>query len=379
MTLEALPVKTAIQYQADFQATLQGISEGTLNDFSSGSVLTFLSELFGEGFGSLDATVNDRITNIVFGSVAQLFGVQNVAGTYAQIKLIFFPTNIDRVASFLIDTGFSVLVNGVLFRTDSQVSVPPGSLFAEVTATAAEVGLRGNISVSSEVAWQVVPGLANVAIAQTNFLIKPGSDALDYASATNALTGLLVNQALITVADYEALLSQRFAGLIFSVIQNLDKDKVTKKAGIIHIFGCNPDYSVLSAPQKLAVSDALKDGWALIYVDDFNLLTLRVSVIADLTVGSDPTTVSTAINAALKIELSPVNQKGKRFISLYDLLGSLYSVSGVDSIPYLSLDTGDGVFKAENIPLPNLYTLVRLGAVNVQFEGLLGVYANANI
>jgi hypothetical protein len=379
MTLEALPVKTDVEYQKEFRDTLQGISQGTLNDFGSGSVLTLLSEIFALGFSSLDENLNREITDVVFGSIARLFGVSDVAGARAQIKLVFYPVNIDQVSSFVIESGFPVLVNGVVFRTDAQLSVNPGNLFAEVTATAVEVGKQDSVSPASLVSWQAIPGLSNVAISATNYLISPGSDPLDYSSATNALTGLLVNQALITVEDYEALLDQRFPGFVFSVIENLDKDKVTRRSGIIHIFGSTKDFNNLTEAQKLQVSTGLSDGWALVYVSDFNRLNLHVSVIADINPGSNPQEVALAINVALLSEYLPGNQKKLKAISLNDTIAAVYEIPGVKSVQYLSFDSGDGVYKAENVALQNLYTLVVIDKVKVQFEGVTGVFNYENV
>jgi hypothetical protein len=292
---------------------------------------------------------------------------------------VFYPQNIDQVAPFTIEASFPVLVNGVLFRTDSQVSIPPGSLFGEVLATAAEVGERGNISIGSSVSWQPVSGLANIAVSQSSPVVQRGTDPLDYSGAVNQLTGSLVNQALITTSDYEALLATRFPNQIFSAIPNLDKDKVTKKSGIIHLFGCNEDFSNLTELQKLEVANSFQGGWALVYVSDFNEVTLRVSVIATLIPGGTPGTVGTAINQALLEHFSLRNQRGKTSIKLNDAIAQVYKIDGVQSVSYLSFDLGDGVFKSENIALQNIYTLIVLGLVTVQFEGLPAVNSYVNI
>jgi hypothetical protein len=366
MALDAVQEKSAREYQEQFQETLLGVSGGVLSDFSASSVLTLLSEVYGLGFGGLNANINEKIEEVIFSSIAKLFGSSEVTGTRTQVIVSFFPDRIDTIATYRIDSYFQFTINGVPFQTDQEVSVPPGSLFSSVTATAINVGVN-NFDLSSGISWESVPGLANIAFKET---ITPGTNAQTFQNVSTNLTTLLVNQALITTSDYEGVITRRFPELVLRVLPNLDRDKLTVKPGVIHVFASNKNLTPVSPDVKAQITNLLSEGWAIVYVSDFTLMPLKISVIGILTPGSGSDSTAALIRDKLINEFLPGNREPGEDIDLNDTIGSLYSVPGVRSISYLGFDTGDNLYQAMDIPVQNLFTLVNLIQIKVEFTGV---------
>lgn len=367
--LDAIVVDTAEKHEALYKAEVLARSQGTLNDFSIGSILKVFAETYGLGFSKLELQSNEKITEVVFSSIAKLLGATDFEGVKARITLEFLPVNIDTINALRISAGYRVEINGAIFETTQELNIPPGGFSSRVIAECTEIGTQGNVIAGSVVNYAPVDNLRSISVVAEPLVY--GKDRQTYQDVTVNLTQNFINKALVTTSDYQAILTAIYPNLVFKAVPNLASDKITKINGTMHIFVMQNNASFATAEQKRNIVDALKEGWATVYVSDFSLYNFKISAIVRVIPGAELATVANAIAAKLKDFYSPLNTINRRDIDLYDTVGLIYGIDNVDvangGVGYVSFDNGDGQWQAIDIPMPNVYTIPKLDSVKVTF------------
>ena len=129
-------------------------SNGTINDFSSGSPITALLE--GQVFaqGELLYYLNRLPDAVITEWIGPFLGSMRQTGAASTVSLTF--TIQTRDTPFVVDSGFAVsttpgLANGIdaTFLTDTTLIIPPGEGTGTVSATCTILGAGGNVPADS--------------------------------------------------------------------------------------------------------------------------------------------------------------------------------------------------------------------------------------
>ena len=366
MTLNAIEISTAEAHAAQFRAEVLARSNGLLNDFSVASILRVLEETYALGFTALELQTNEKITNVVFQSVAKLLGATDFQGVQATITLEFLPYQIDMVNDLRVSSGYRVTINGQIFETLAEMQILAGRSSGQVLAQALDAGSAGNVPSSAQVSFAPIPGIRVIQVVGDPVVLGKDTQSFDQVSVN--LTNEFVNRALITTRDYQALLAIEFPDLLFKAVANLGADKVTVAPGSMHIFGISSLGTELTSSQKNAIAATLSDGWATVFVSPFTLYPFKISCICKPQSGQDEATLAGLIKTKLNGYYEASLAVNRSDIDLYDTIAQVYTVPGVQQIGYLSFDQGDGQWQAIDIPMPNIFTIPKLEDIKVTFN-----------
>jgi hypothetical protein len=364
-----IDISTVKQHFENFKNAVIAASQGVLNDFRTQSNLTMLGEAFSLGLAEVEATTEAAFSDRIDRSILALFGLTETEGAKASVVLKFTPTTINLVSSFSIDAAFRVTINGTLFQTEQVVTVPPGNLSAQVIATAVDAG-EVNVSVNSQVTWNFVNGLSNVAVVE---VVSSGTNDESVSKLSASIFEVLRNRALITQDNYIYTVKQILgASTYIKVIPNIGKDGSTYQRGTMHIFALNSDYQGLTSVQKNSLAVELSKGWASVFISDLQLYPLKVSVIGKISLAADNATVSTAIAAVVSQYFSEVFSRDP-VIDLNDVIIRVGAIADITRIDSITFDTGSGIGTALDLPLPSARHIPRLTQLTTVLNGVSNV------
>lgn len=347
-----------------FLSTVRSASNGVLNDSRPRSILSVIGRGFSEGLRSLEERLNAKINDDIDKSVPKLFGFDVNEGVKTQAIFSFTPTQIDNARSFEIATGFRIEMNGFVFQTDSTLSVPPGGLNGLVTATALLPGVASNVVGNSySINWEPTQGLLSVRLQS---ITTPGKDPQTIDNISSEIIESLINRSLIKADNY-AYVARQVLGdnSAVTVIPNLAKDGINSERGTMHVFASVGGLP-LTEDQKRLVLEELSAGWASIYISNITIVKLYVKIFLRSLPGVDQSQLTALINDMLAVRYNANTYNSGQDIDLYDLIGALYKIPGVEQIGSVQFHTGSGVYEAIDIALKP-YETVQFTKLDIQF------------
>jgi hypothetical protein len=352
----------AREHLETYLETVRSASNGLINDFRPRSIVSVLGRAFSEGLNALEVRLNARINAEILEAVPRLFGFTESTGTKSQIVLVFTPSRINTAKSFEIGAGFRVTINGWAFTTDSLLSVAPNTLNGLVTATALLPGVKGNISGNpTDINWESIEGLLSVTFKS---LIIQGTDLQTIDTLSSDITQTLINRSLIKSDNYEyAAKTILGSNSAVKAIANLAKDKISFERGSMHIFGSAGGVA-LTEDKKRSLYAELAKGWATVYISDIVIVKINVQIYLRAKSGVDQVTLTALITDMLRSRFNSSTYSPGDDVDLYDLIGALYKVEGVDNIGLCQLNKNNGVFEGKDIPLKK-YETVQFNTLNI--------------
>lgn len=273
-------------------------------------------------------------------------------------------------AGYVVPPAFEVDVDGWIFATDAELTIPPGSTTGSVLVTAREDGAGAN-GLGATVSK--ITALAYVVSVAVNGVSSGGTDGeTDEAYQNRMVQELqLWGRSLVTLRDYEllALLSPLGIGRVVATVIGNRHVRVTVTDATGEALSPFGQVALLAEYQKLQLVNTQVD------VEDATYTTLNVTYAAVAFPGFDPTAVKAQIDSVLSDYLTPrrwgtqpATQSGSanwvldnvvRRNKVIGLIGSLPSVNYVES-----LTLAPGPDAAGNVTLAGAIALPRLGVLS---------------
>ncbi len=348
---------------------MQVLSGGVLTDRAPHAPTVVLTDGFEFVRLEIEYTA-DKMADKAATRHLQTCGIQRRLGRKAQVTLTFTLTA--NLSQFVLSKGYMVTgESGVEFFTDEDAIAQNTASFT-VTATAKDVGTKYNIpAYTLNNLTQTRAFLASV----TN--TEPASGGLDAETDDEAkLRGYRTIRrkkgVLVSADDFEqAAIEVLGVGAVAKCVPLLTPDKLSKKAGYIHLFCLNSDLQPLNAAQEQTLEQAIgaqvpaflgspvKTLGSAISVSSIELLGLEINVIATLIPGDNPDRRAQAINAALIAFLRPGSLPLGGTIVLYSLIAVVQN-AGVQDVQAININVPRFDPVTSTVSVETFYTSVAL-------------------
>jgi hypothetical protein len=218
------------------------VSSGALSDFTDNSPLAALIQ--GQAFAGAELLwYANGVYKAIAATLLNLVGVERSLGTPARVTLTFNLSSA-LTTPWQVSSGFEVRttssLSDLVFVTDTDLVIPPGSTSGEVSATATQLGSVGNVGPRS-LTRSIVP-LAFLASVTNESGAAGGTDPeTDEDFERRATTALRRREILVTLADYEAKLGELLGPGSFVVgLRATGRDR-QPEPGSVHLFAVGPD------------------------------------------------------------------------------------------------------------------------------------------
>ena len=348
---------TLVEYALDRVFTASG---GTLNSFAASSPARALIE--GQAFAGAELLYYlNQLPEAMALAYLQIAGIQRILGTSATVTVQFNLTAV-LTTSYNIPAGYEVSTTGGLkFLTNTSLVISPGNIAGTVTATAAAVGSTYNVGAYTITRLsQPLSFLGSV----TNTEAATGGTDGETVDQTKARAFAAIRRrGLVSADDYEeetrALLGN---GAVAKAIGNLAADKVTTRAGSVHVFCLNPNGELLSTAQLTTIQTALQAKSHVtiaVYTSNVDVQELTVRVVAKLPSGQNPQTLADDIHSRLESYLTPGNLELGQTILVKEL-EYLVRLSGAETVQSVILGLVGQSQLATNLALPYAYSAAKL-------------------
>ena len=348
---------TLVEYALDRVFTASG---GTLNSFAASSPARALIE--GQAFAGAELLYYlNQLPEAMALAYLQIAGIQRILGTSATVTVQFNLTAV-LTTSYNIPAGYEVSTTGGLkFLTNTSLVISPGNIAGTVTATAAAVGSTYNVGAYTITRLsQPLSFLGSV----TNTEAATGGTDGETVDQTKARAFAAIRRrGLVSADDYEeetrALLGN---GAVAKAIGNLAADKVTSRAGSVHVFCLNPNGELLSTAQLTTIQTALQAKSHVtiaVYTSNVDVQELTVRVVAKLPSGQNPQTLADDIHSRLESYLTPGNLELGQTILVKEL-EYLVRLSGAETVQSVILGLVGQSQLATNLALPYAYSAAKL-------------------
>jgi uncharacterized phage protein gp47/JayE len=347
---------------------IQDNSNGLINDRAPHAPTVVLTDAFEFCRLELEYAM-DKMADKAATIHLQTCGIQRRLGRKAQVTLTF--TLSATLAQFVLSAGYMVTADGgIEFFTDTDVTVFNSSSFT-VTATAKEVGSKYNVAAYSlNNLSQTRAFLASV----TN--TEPAQGGLDAETEAEAKArGFQAIRrkkgVLISADDFEQYAIEILGlGSVAKAVGLLTPDKLTKRAGFVHVFCLNPDGTPLNEAQRFALQEEMNaqvpaflrdlEGEKIktlasgVAVSSIELSGLEVNVIATLIAGDNPEARAQAINRALTNYLEPGRLPLGETVVLYSMI-SVVQNAGVRDVQSMNVNVSTFDQLTQNVTIETFY------------------------
>jgi uncharacterized phage protein gp47/JayE len=341
-------------------------SGGKLNDFAAGAPTRALIE--GQAFAGAELLYAiNQLPEALAIEVLKIAGIQRRLGSAAQATLAFTLTA-PLASPFVVPINFEAKAADLIFRTDTQLIIPAGSISGSVAATCQTIGSIGNTAPYS--ITTITTPLAFLSAVTNPLAASGGTDAETLDDTKARAFQALRRRGLVSQDDYEEetriLLG---VGSVALAIGNLAADRSTFQRGVVHIFALNQAGLPLSSAQSQALQVALQGKThmsALVYVSSIEVELVDLWVIAKLPNGLTPQTIADDINQSLRTYLQPGTHPIGQTVILKEL-EYLVRNESVDYVQSVTIGPHLGQRNGANYPMPNSYSAVKLEALTVEF------------
>jgi len=238
-------------------------SNGTLNDFSSGSPIVALLE--GQAFAQAEFLywASKLPEAILIDWIGPFLGAQRKLGTTSLVNLRFDIN--PRDTPFVIASGFLVstdpnLTNGLTieFFTNETLTIPPGVSFGEITATSVTTGKSTNVPANSIVRFtEQLSGLNSV----TN--VEPSTGGEDFETVDQVkerFFSLIRRRNPVSAEDWRGLMEDILGvGTQTSVLPRRSSTGrfIEETCGHFSLFSLNADGTELTTAQINSAQEIL--------------------------------------------------------------------------------------------------------------------------
>ena len=330
-------------------ARIQAASNGTLTDFSVGSVLAALVE--GQVFAVAELLYYcNMLPSALALEVYRLFGTQRSAGTYASGQLVF-QLAAPLSQPFVINPGYTVAYNGGYYVLTSQLVIPAGSISAYGTVQASQVGSAFNAPAYAIA--NTSPGLNYLQSIYNDSAITGGTDleTLD-ALIQRGQYQVRSKQVLISSSDYETAATNLLGGGSATCIPLLSSDKSSYKPGQVHLFLADALGQPVSTGTCQLIQQQLQQQSFVassVWVDPVSLFPVTVEIVAQTAQLSQD--LANTVESALGAFVSPNSYQLGSTLDINELRYQVRQVSGITGVNSVILNR-----QLLSIPMPNAWT-----------------------
>ncbi|NDC40619.1 MAG: hypothetical protein EBZ77_03570 [Chitinophagia bacterium] len=352
-TLDPRTEATLVEYALDRVYTASG---GTLNSFAASSPARALIE--GQAFAGAELLYYlNQLPEAMALAYLQIAGIQQILGTSA-IATLTFTLTAPLTTAYTIPIGYEVSTSGNLkFTTDTNLIISAGNISGTVTATAAAIGSTYNVGAYT--ITRLSQALAYLASVTNTEPASGGTDGETVDQTKSRAFAAIRRRGLISADDYEEETRSLLGpGSIAKAIGNLAADKVSTRAGSVHVFCLNPDGQTLSTAQLGTIQAALQAKSNItiaVYTSSVDVQDITVRVVAKLPSGQNPQTLADDINDKLSAYLKPGNLPLGETILVKEL-EYLVRLSGVETVQSVILGLVNQSQLAANLALPYSYS-----------------------
>lgn len=352
-TLDPRTEASLVEYALDQVYTASG---GTLNSFAASSPARALIE--GQAFAGAELLYYlNQLPEAMALSYLQIAGIQQILGTSATVTLTFTLTA-PLTTAYTVPIGYEVsTAGGLRFTTNTNLVISAGNISGTVAATAAAIGSTYNVG--NYTITRLSQALAYLAGVTNAEAATGGTDGETVEQTKSRAFAAIRRRGLVSADDYEEeTRSLLGAGSIAKAIGNLAADKVSVRAGSVHVFCLNPDGEALSTAQLASVQSALQAKSNItiaVYASNVDVQDITVRVVAKLPSGQNPQTLADDINDKLSAYLKPGNLALGETILVKEL-EYLVRLSGVETVQSVILGLVGQSQLATNLALPYDYS-----------------------
>lgn len=352
-TLDPRTEASLVEYALDRVYTASG---GTLNSFAASSPARALIE--GQAFAGAELLYYlNQLPEAMALAYLQIAGIQQILGTSATVTLTFTLTA-PLTTAYTVPIGYEVsTAGGLKFTTNTNLVISAGNISGTVAATAAAIGSTYNVG--SYTITRLSQALAYLAGVTNAEAATGGTDGEMVEQTKSRAFAAIRRRGLVSADDYEEeTRSLLGAGSIAKAIGNLAADKVSVRAGSVHVFCLNPDGEALSTAQLASVQSALQAKSNItiaVYASNVDVQDITVRVVAKLPSGQNPQTLADDINDKLSAYLKPGNLALGETILVKEL-EYLVRLSGVETVQSVILGLVGQSQLATNLALPYDYS-----------------------
>lgn len=355
-------------------------SGGQINDFSAHSPVRALIE--GQAFvgAELQYYLNQALDAFAI-RFLQIAGIQRKLGSPA-VALVRFELTGIQYNTYVIPAGFVVYAGNskVAFTVDNNVILEAGQIYSDGLVTCTDIGTIGNVP-----AYAINQVSQPLSFLARCYNIDPAMGGTDeeteeqvYIRAFQSLR----RRGLISTSDYEnEMVSVLGSGSLCRAIANLDQDGITYRPSTIHLFGLNPDRSVLTDAQKQSIQDYFATKTLVttdVFVSSIHLYDIGIIVIARLLPGVNPAVVAENIRIELDNYLAPGNLPLGESIKVNEIEYHARLADGVSYIEtcqtYAPASYGSVYYPNTSVPatiniaLPYPYSTTSLRMLDIRFS-----------
>lgn len=356
-TLDPRTEASLVEYALDRVYTASG---GTLNSFAASSPARALIE--GQAFAGAELLYYlNQLPEAMALAYLQIAGIQQILGTSATVTLTFTLTA-PLTTAYTVPIGYEVSTPGGLrFTTNTNLVISAGNISGTVAATAAAIGSTYNVG--SYTITRLSQPLAFLAAVTNAEAATGGTDGETLDQTKSRAFAAIRRRGLVSADDYEEETRSILGpGSIAKAIGNLAADKVSTRAGSVHVFCLNPDAQALSTAQLTSVQAALESKSNLtvaVYVSNVDVQDITVRVVAKLPAGQNPQTLADDIHDKLSEYLKPGNLPLGETILVKELEYRV-RLSGVETVQSVILGLAGQSQLATNLALPYAYSAANM-------------------
>jgi uncharacterized phage protein gp47/JayE len=282
----------------------------------------------------------NRLPGAIVEVLLRLFGIERSIGTPPTVTLRFTMVG---TTGYTIATGTQARVtlpgaaDPVIFATDTELVIAPGSSFGDVAATGDRYTSEAN-GIAANTTLDLMDSLLYVEHVKTQDTIVGGTDPDDdHSYFTRAIDRFSrLSDALVLPSHFTiAALEHSF---VFRATSIDNWDGVSGTPGLdgghitVAVYG---DGAVLSAPQKTELLTNLEESALanlVVHLVDPTINTQAVTTTVKALQGFDITEIQTAIEDAINGYLSPMTWEWGTTLRLFELTTLINNVEGVDYI-----------------------------------------------
>lgn len=332
---------------------ISSLSNGKLSGFTEHSTTRVLVE-------GLVSVVNELVHQVALVPQATLIELLNSTG--------FEPSQGSKAKGLVTISLTSTPVDPLTFPEGLKLSTPDGFIFA-TTEPLTIAGTSGDVAVEAiEVGsgYNVPTGSISVLVpGQGPFLLLSqirnddpttgGTDALEPAQALEqGYRQLYAGRVLITARDYTQFVLQQLPGAVVRV-KGVTGPNNEYELGGVHVYLLNPDNTAPSSAQLTELEQVLQDRIVIgtnVYVSSLELMNIDVDVYCVTDGSLDTDELRHAIANYLNPRTFSTDQVYYR-----ELEYVVRSTPGVTRVDSLLIAHPPALTDANDIPLPNSYTL----------------------
>jgi len=343
-------------------AVVSNRSGGLLNDFSDHSPISALMQGFAFSAAELLYYTNQLPYALVLKFLQTSTGITQSLGQKATVPLTF-TLSAPLTNSFQIPANFQILGSDNLsYFTDAILTIPAGSSFGIVSATAENFGIAYNRPAYT--INRITQPLAFLASVLNIDDAQGGADAESDDSLINRALLSIRTRNLVSEYDFnnatETILG---LGSKAKTIGLLGADKIVKQNGVVHVFALDVSGSPVNSSQIAQISQALIPRLMIgtqLLIDPMGILPADGVAIVHILERVDVALVARDLWNAFKDFFNPSALTPGSSVLISELNFALRTVSGLSYIEELTVNSS-----SDRVPMPNQYTIPKANSLNI--------------